>query len=86
MNFSFFINWRGNRWNILKSFSDKFTENWAWEFNTYATHSWIMIDIRLQPQGDHRGLFLMFGLLGYALDINIYDIRHGELTAEWTDD
>jgi hypothetical protein len=35
-----------------------------------------MIDARLQPQGDHRGVFVMLGLLGYALDFNVYDVRH----------
>ena len=78
MNFTFFINWKSNRWNILKSLSGKFSENWAWEFNIYATHSWILLDTRLLTSGDHRGFFLMFGLLGFALDINIYDTRHGK--------
>jgi hypothetical protein len=78
MNFTFFLNWKSNRWNILKMFSGKFSKNWAWEFNLYATHSWIMIDGRIHVSGDHRGVFLMLGLLGYALDINIYDIRHGD--------
>jgi hypothetical protein len=36
-----------------------------------------MIDGRINFRGDHRGLFLMIGVLGYALDINIYDMRHG---------
>lgn len=76
MNLTFFLNWKGNRWEILKMFSGKLSVNWAWEFNFYATHSFIMLDTRIQPQGDHRGLFLMFGLLGYAIDINIYDTRH----------
>lgn len=75
---SIFLNWRGTRWNILKMFSGKFSENWAWEVNLYATHSWFLLDSHLLTRGDHRGFFLMFGLLGYALDINIYDIRHGE--------
>jgi hypothetical protein len=76
MDFTFFINWKSSRWNILKMFSGRLGENWAWEFNCYATHSWIMIDGRIKFKGDHRGLFLMVGVLGYALDINIYDMRH----------
>jgi hypothetical protein len=78
MNFTFFLNWKSNRWRILKMFSSKFSENWAWEFNLYATHSWIMIDGRIHFSGDHRGVFFMLGLLGYAIDINVYDIRHGD--------
>lgn len=75
---SIFLNWRSTRWNILKCFSGKVSTNWAWEFNLYATHSWFLLDSHLITRGDHRGFFLMFGLLGYALDINIYDQRHGE--------
>jgi hypothetical protein len=37
-----------------------------------------MVDGRIHVSGDHRGVFLMVGLLGYALDINVYDTRHGE--------
>ena len=75
---SIWLNWRGTRWNILKNWSGKLSKNWAWEFNTYATHSWLLLDTRVLTNGDHRGFFLMIGLLGYALDINIYDIRHGD--------
>ena len=77
MNFTFFLNWKSSRWQILSANWGKITENLAWEFNLYATHSWIMIDGRIHFSGDHRGVFLMLGLLGYALDINVYDQRHG---------
>jgi len=84
MNFTFFLNWRSDRWQILKSLWGRFTSNWAWELNLYATHSWIMIDGRINFRGDHRGLFLMVGLLGYAVDVNIYDMRHGDVDS-WMD-
>ncbi len=76
MHLTFFLNWKGTRWGILKSFFGKISTNWRWEFNFYFTHSFVMIDARLQPQGDHRGLFVMLGIMGYALDLNIYDNRH----------
>lgn len=72
---SIFLNWRSNRWRILKGFSGKLPKRWAWEFNLYATHSWILLDTRLLNNVDHRGFFLMFGLLGFAIDINIYDTK-----------
>lgn len=75
---SIFFNWRSKRWNILKCFNGKLSANWAWEFNLYATHSWILLDTRLLTNGDHPGFFLMVGLLGYALDINIYNTQHSE--------
>lgn len=78
MNVSFFLNWKSRRWKILKTFAIRLSENWMLEFNWYATHSWIMIDSRINFAGDHRGVFLMFGVLGYAVDINVYDMRHGD--------
>jgi hypothetical protein len=78
ISFSVWFNWKSDRWDILKNFSGWITKNWAWEFNIYATHSWVMLDTRLLTKGDHRGFFLMVGVLGYALDINIYDTRHDE--------
>jgi hypothetical protein len=76
LNLTFFLNWKGSRWEIIKTFFGKLSKNWACEFNLYATHSFIMIDARLVPQGDHRGIFVMLGVLGWALDFNIYDTRH----------
>jgi hypothetical protein len=78
MNLTFFINWKGTTWNIIRGWSGLLGQNWAWEFNLYRTHSWIMIDVSLRPQGDHRGVFFMAGLLGRAVDVNIYDTRHRE--------
>ena len=58
----------------------KLSTNWAWELNFYATHSIIIFDVSIKATGDHQGLFVMLGLLGYATDVNIYDVRHeGEL-------
>jgi len=78
MNFSFWLNWKGSRWEILKHWFGRLGKHWGCELNLYATHSWILVDIRLQPQGDHRGVFIMLGLLGVAVDVNIYDSRHGD--------
>lgn len=75
---SIFLNWRSTRWNILKGFAGKLSTNWAWEFNLYSTHSWLLLDTKLRITGDHCGFFLMLGVIGVALDINIYDRRHGD--------
>lgn len=80
MTFTFTLDWPGTLWGILKCFSGKLSTNWAWELNFYATHSIIIFDVSIKATGDHRGLFVMLGLLGYATDVNIYDVRHeGEL-------
>ena len=78
LDISIFWNWQSNRWRILKGLSGKLSTNWAWEVNTYATHSWVMLDAKFATKGDHRGMFIMIGLLGFALDVNIYDVRHEE--------
>jgi hypothetical protein len=54
----------------------------AWEVNGYATHQLVdfKFELRLGPV-DHPGMFFMVGLLGYALEFNIYDTRHWD--REW---
>lgn len=76
ISFSVWLNWKSDRWKIVKSWSKRLTENLAFEFNIYGTHSWFMIDLKVRRKYDHQGLYLMFGILGYALDINIYDMRN----------
>ena len=51
----------------------------AWEFNAYQTHHIIDINFSLSFTGDHPGVFVMLGLLGYSLELSIYDTRHGDM-------
>jgi hypothetical protein len=51
----------------------------AWEFNGYRTHYIIDIDFRLTFKGDHPGVFITAGLLGYSLELSIYDTRHEDM-------
>lgn len=83
MNFSLWLDWESSRWRILKMFARQLTTNWAWENNFYATHSWLIVDVSVRTHGDHRGAFIMFGLLGYAVDFNVYDLRHEQDIVEW---
>jgi hypothetical protein len=82
MRLSFFINMKGDRWDILKSYSKFITKNCAFEFNWYDTHSWIMVDLIIKRYGDHKGLYLMFGIFGKAIDINVYDLRKEKIPYE----
>jgi hypothetical protein len=52
----------------------------GWEFNGYATHSIINLDFSLKIKGDHPGIFILCGLLGYAVEFNFYDSRHEDHT------
>ena len=65
-----------DRWNFLLGKSGKSSQHKAWEFNLYETHNIIEVDLRFTVKGDHSGLHIMIGLLGYAVEYDYYDIRH----------
>ena len=66
-----------NRWSTLFFRNGLLPNHKAWEFNGYNTHHLVEIDFRLSIKGDHPGLFVMLGLFGFALDLSVYDTRHG---------
>ena len=68
-----------NRWNIMFFKNGPLPYHKAWEFNGYRTHHIVDIDFRLSFTGDHPGVFVMLGLLGYSLEVSIYDTRHGDM-------
>jgi len=54
----------------------------AWEFNGYATHQIIDFNFDIRTgKVDHPGVSLMIGLLGYSLELTVYDTRHWD--SEW---
>jgi hypothetical protein len=78
INFNFSIDnpW-SNRWNTIWYASGLLFGHKAWEFNGYATHHIIDLSFELrQGRVDHPGVFLMIGLVGYAIEFQIYDTRH----------
>lgn len=68
-----------NRWNVLFFKNGLLPNHKAWEFNSYATHDIIDVDFRLSFTGDHPGVFVILGLLGYAVEFSVYDTRHGDM-------
>jgi hypothetical protein len=68
-----------DRWNTLFFKNGLLPNHKAWEFNGYCTRYIIDMDFRLTVKGDHPGLFIMLGLLGYALEFSVYDTRHGDM-------
>ena len=65
-------------WRTLFCKGGLLSQHKAWEFNAYRTHYLIDVSVRLHVTGDHPGLFLMLGLLGRAVEVNLYDTRHGD--------
>jgi hypothetical protein len=68
-----------NRWNTIFFKNGLLPKHKAWEFNGYRTHQVVDIDFRLSFTGDHPGVFVTLGLLGYSLELSIYDTRHGDM-------
>lgn len=74
-NFSISNPW-SDRWEILWGKFNSISRYKAWEFNVYETHDIIEVDFHYTVKGDHAGLHLMLGLVGYAVEFHIYDTRH----------
>jgi hypothetical protein len=80
INFNFSItNPFSNRWQTIFFKNGLLPNHKAWEFNGYRTHHLIDINFSLSFHGDHPGLFIMLGLLGYSLEFSVYDTRHGDM-------
>jgi hypothetical protein len=65
-----------NRWDTLFAKSNLFLKNKAWEFNGYRTNQIFDFEFRLTFRGDHAGLKFGIGILGYNLELCVYDTRH----------
>ena len=79
INFNLYItNPWSNRWSTVFCKFGPIGQYQAWEFNGYKTHHLIEIDFRLSVKGDHPGVFVMLGLLGYSVEVSVYDTRHGQ--------
>jgi len=77
LNFSIAMPWRTNKvWDILWNKSGSFSQNKAWEFNGYRTGRLINLEFEWTLQGDHAGVRIMLGLLGYDVELQFYDTRH----------
>ena len=68
-----------DRWQTIFFKNGLLPKHKAWEFNGYKTNQLISIYFRLSVKGDHPGVFVMLGLLGYELELSIYDTRHGDM-------
>ena len=77
INFEFrFSNPYINRWKVLFSSSKIITRHKAIEANLYKTNDIISLAIRISSKGDHAGIQLTGGVLGYEGELHFYDTRH----------
>ena len=67
------------RWRTMFCKGGLLAKHKAWEFNGYHTHHVIDINFSLSFTGDHPGVFIMLGLVGYSLELSVYDTRHGDM-------
>ena len=77
LDFNLINLWRTDKvWNILYSKYGSITKNKSWEFNIYRTSSIINVEFHWTLKGDHAGMRVMMGILGYEVELNLYDTRH----------
>jgi hypothetical protein len=83
INFSFSVsNPFSNRWKTLWNKYGIVSDHKSWEFNGYQTHQLIDLDFSLSFRGDHAGLRVMLGLLGYSVEFHFYDTRHWDFKTD----
>lgn len=58
-------------WSGKTSFEHKF-----WECQIMRSDDIVAFDLRITARRDHAGIDLWLGLLGYAVNFNLYDDRH----------
>jgi hypothetical protein len=74
-NFTLYNPWT-NTWKILWNKNSFVGKNKACEFNGYRTNRIVDLDFDLRFRGDHAGARVMLGLLGYSVELHVYDTRH----------
>ena len=83
LNFNIYNPW-SNTWTILWNKSNLISKNKAWEFNGYRTNHIINVDFQFNPVGDHGGVRVMLGLVGFDIELHVYDTRHWDYeTKDW---
>jgi hypothetical protein len=64
--------------------SGKFSKNTAWEVEAVQSSILFEFEFRYTIREDHAGAKLEFGLFGYSISAQYYDIRHWDYdTNKW---
>lgn len=61
---------------MLTSRCGRLTRHKQWELQIFRDTTIIGMSIRTKVHGDHTGTTFGFGLLGYSVEVGIYDTRH----------
>lgn len=65
-----------NRWGIIKSRTKFITDYRALELTAYRTPDIISIELNITMRRDHSGFRFYLGLIGYSIEVYLYDTRH----------
>ncbi|MFZ9611309.1 MAG: hypothetical protein ACO294_11475 [Methylococcales bacterium] len=64
------------RWAHIYFIDGMLAKYKAWEFQIMKTPVLIQLQVDFRLSGDHAGLRLAVGFLGYSCDFNVFDTRH----------
>lgn len=70
------INPFSERWRSIKCFSIKMSKSYAAEFNVYQTNQLLAVDCSARVNCDHAGVNISAALLGYCVELNLYNVNH----------
>ena len=75
LNFTLSNPW-SRTFRIVSGKSGSFILSKAWEVNIYRTANILNIVCTVNSRRDHAGIRLEVGLLGYEIELHLYDVRH----------
>ena len=65
-----------NRWGNIYNTGGRITQHKSWEFQIMKTNTIFEVSLRFTTSGDHAGLNVGCGLLGFSVVMTIHDNRH----------
>ena len=73
-----------DRWEFFKALgciSGRLRGHKAWELeHSYMSTMLVDMDVKWTRNRDHAGFHMMIGILGYGVQLTIYDTRHWDYT------
>lgn len=72
-----------DRFKNLGCLSGTLTKNKSWELeHTFYDNLLLDVNFSIKRKCDHSGVFLVIGLLTYAVHFSIYDNRHWDIDTD----
>ena len=79
LRFNISAPWRREFFRNLGCLHGSFTKHKHWELqHTYYSDSLVDCDFEIRRHGDHPGIEIGVGILGYGVSARIYDSRHAD--------